>query len=181
MKNKAASRYAQALYDSVASDGTVDLIQQELGGFVSVLDANPKFKAVLFSSRVPIDEKKAFIHDVFVDKYSSKMIAFLELLIQRKRLNIVHDIHEAYCEIVQANKRILTAYVKTAKVLTPEQEENLRKKLESVTGSNIKVVAEIDASLIGGISVRLGDKLIDGSIRGYLERLGRSIGAKQIS
>lgn len=181
MKNIAAVRYAKALYDSAASDGTVDLIRQELGSFVSVLDVNPKLKTVLFQNRVSLEEKKALIQDVFADRYCPRMIEFLTLLIERKRVDIVSDIYVAYCEIVQASENTITAHVKTARALTHEQEEDLREKLVSVTGSNVRLVTEIDTSLIGGMSVRLGDKLIDGSIRGYVERLGRHIGARQIS
>jgi F-type H+-transporting ATPase subunit delta len=177
----AATRYAQALYDSAASDGMVDQIQQELGNFVSVLNENSQLKTVLFQSRVSVDQKKAVFKDIFFDIYCLKMTKYLELLIERKRINIIHDIHTVFNEIVQVNKNILTAHVRTAKELTPVQEEALRAKLSSATGRNIKLVMEVDPSLIGGISVRLGDKLIDGSIRGYLERLGQYIGARHTS
>ncbi len=166
-----ARRYARALYDVASGKGSEEKVGEDLHELSTVLRDNPKLMKVLLKKNVQYIRKKELISELFADGYGKESINFLHLLIEKKRIDAFDEIYSYYNRLMEMSMEQITAYVKTARELTEEQKTSLIDKLSKVMDKDVKLEIEIDQSLIGGISVRLEDKVIDGSIRGYLNKL----------
>jgi ATP synthase F1 delta subunit len=94
-----------------------------------------------------------------------------KLLVVRNRTNLIPQIREIFEDQVRAERGITVAQVTTAEPLTTDEEALVREKLTALTGNTIEITSTVDPDLIGGIVVRIGDQVIDGSVRNKLERM----------
>jgi F-type H+-transporting ATPase subunit delta len=93
------------------------------------------------------------------------------MLVERNRTMLIPQIREMFDEQLRAERGIAVAEVTTAERLTDEEQNYVRDKLESMTGKKIELALKIDAEIIGGIIIRIGDQVIDGSVRNKLEKM----------
>ena len=100
---------------------------------------------------------------------------FLRLLVEKRRIHHIAQIAEAYQELLDEELGISRAKVVAAIELSPEDQQKLAEALEKVTGQKVIVEMEVDPSIIGGVVARIGDLVLDGSIRAQLEKFKESI------
>ena len=172
----AARRYAEAAYQIAREGGTEDAWLDGLRG-VAALYSDPAAEAFLANSRAPAEQKRQLVEKALAgaDQY---VLNLALLLLRRRRTQLGPQIAVAYEEILDEANGVSHAFVTSAVELTDAEKADVEKKLREITGGTIVLNTEVDESIIGGLIVRIGDRLIDGSTRGRLvalkERLGET-------
>lgn len=160
-----ARRYAEALYDLAAETGMVDRMENELEAVSEAIKASAELKKILHHPRITAEEKKGLIKDLFAGKVSPVMENFLYLLIDRKREALLDEIRERFVDLANKARNIVRAEVTSAVELTAKEKEELQEVLGRITKKNVKISYQVDPGIIGGVVVRIGDRVIDGSLR----------------
>ena len=166
-----AGRYAAALFQAAAAKGEEQKVQADLGSAHKLLlDA----MAALRHPRVPPASKKKLVHDALGDKVGATTLTFLDLLVDKKRFDLMIMVSAVYAKLAAEKRGAAKAHVRTAAPLTAESQQQLSDKLKNFTGKEIELDVKEDLELIGGITVKIGDWVLDSSLRGQLRRLKES-------
>jgi F-type H+-transporting ATPase subunit delta len=171
-----ARRYASAAFSVAARTGDYDAWLSTLGDVARVLRM-PSARSVFLSPAVPAAQKSAAL-DRIVPNAPQLARNFLHILVNRDRLDQVPDIADALREQINIQRGIVTAEVTTAVPLDTELEQVIAQKLAQHLGREprqITIRSHVDPSIIGGVVARVGDQVIDDSVRGRIERLRRSL------
>lgn len=172
-----AERYARAFFDVAGGEGRYERCYDELKRFAGVLETNRGLEDFLSNPVFDIKDKKAVIGEVLQNlDLSPYTVNFLNLLVDKRRIGILREIEENYRRLMDNTLGIARVQVKTAFPLTTDLYAALKRGLESFTGKQVDMQVEEDASLLGGIVVRVGDKLYDGSIKIQLSNMMRLFG-----
>ncbi|HVB36837.1 MAG TPA: ATP synthase F1 subunit delta [Candidatus Acidoferrales bacterium] len=168
-----AQRYAAALADAAFARKEVDAIRRDLGEFVGMLENSPELRNVLTTPAIGPGAKKAVIGELAQKMALDVEVRnFLFVLVDHGRTGILSEIRQAFETESNARMGIVDAAVTSARELSAEEKSQLTKTLEHVTGKKVQMQYQLDASLIGGTTVRIGSTIYDGSVREQLERLG---------
>ncbi|NSL52083.1 F0F1 ATP synthase subunit delta [Calidifontibacillus erzurumensis] len=174
-QNAVASRYALALYQLAKEQNLLEQLEQELKVVEQVLNENPKFLTILKHPKVSKDAKKALVKDVFKDA-SQTLVNTILLLIDRKREDLLLEIAEQYFLLANEARGIAEAKVYSVRPLTADEEQALSEVFAKKIGkSELRIKNIVDNSLIGGIKLRIGNTIYDGSVKGKLERIERQL------
>ena len=166
----AARRYAESAFEIATRDSTIDRWRSDLDGAATVLE-DPAVARGLSDPTVPAELREQAISSGFGSKVSGPVLNLLKLLVQRGRIEDLPRIAEEFRRLDNQRLGIAPARVVSAAPLEPAEVKALIARLEQMTGGQIELAQEVDPSLLGGLVVRVGDRLIDGSVRGRLERL----------
>ncbi len=173
-----AKRYAQAAFEIALEAGELERWQSDLAGVIQAV-SDEDFSAVLESPKVHFDEKSRLLSGQ-IKELNPLLLNLLLLLISRGRLGIIGEIAEEYQRLWNRHRGIEIAEVTTAVPLTNEDKEKLARHLGRIVGKKVEVRAEVDPGVIGGFVARIGDKLLDSSIRSKLAALKKEMaGAKK--
>ena len=167
-----AERYATAVYDLAREANQVDAIEGDLTALEAALNDSDDFRRLTTSPLYTRDEQEQAIK-VLAEKMglTKTMANTLQLMAQKRRLFALPALVKALREIIAEAKGEITAEVTTAKALTKTQSDKLAKSLTASTGKKVSLHATVDESLIGGLVVKVGSKMIDTSIRSKLNSL----------
>lgn len=171
LKGAVSSRYAEALYNVVVEQKTMDQTEQELKLVVDAIESVGDLRKILDHPLITIKEKKDIVSEIFKDKISPITLNFLYLLIDNYRQFFLKDIFAAYVELVNSARQVIQAEVISAFELEKTEKEKLGGIIQSFTGKKVEPVFKVDSLIIGGVVLRIGDKVIDGSIRSKLNSL----------
>jgi F-type H+-transporting ATPase subunit delta len=164
-------RYVTALYDAAEKAGVADLVESDLGLVTYTLETSPDLAAALLQPVVPAGKKKEIVSQIFADKINEVTLDYLFLIIDMDRAEVIKETEPEFVRVSNERRGIIGAEVRSAVELTPEQMTALKQKLEAYSGLKVDMKAIIDKSLVGGVSVRIGDTVLDGSVTGFLDRL----------
>lgn len=163
-----AWRYAKALFLAVVEKGEDAGIQGDLAlAHRVLLSALP----MLRHPQVTAMEKKKVLTELLGGKVAASTLAFLALLIDKKRFDLLPLITGNTVKLLAERNRTAKAYVRTARPLPPEAQQKLRDKLKDFAGKDIELEIKEAPELIGGVVVRLGDWVLDSSLRGQLKNM----------
>jgi len=168
-------RYATALFNSAVKHNVAEEVRDDGASFEALFDADAEFRNYLLSPQVLGIEKKGILEKVLRGRVSDLFMNFLLLLIAKGRFNYVDEIIDAYHYLYEHAQGILEIQVMTAIPLDDDLQQQLKVKLESQTNVEIRLATRVDPSIVGGVVLKLEDKIIDGSIRHYLETLKRDL------
>ncbi|MDY7033422.1 MAG: ATP synthase F1 subunit delta [Thermodesulfobacteriota bacterium] len=169
-------RYAEALVSIGVEENRCDTFENELKQIVDVLEKNIELRNVVFSSVYPQKNRKAILKDIIKRLQLSETIEnFLNLLIDKNRIEFLPHIVNTYEEIIDKREGRLRATVTVAQQIPNKSIERLKKAFQSSTGKEVVIEIEEDPSIIGGAITKLGHVVYDGSIKSHLERLKRSM------
>jgi F-type H+-transporting ATPase subunit delta len=166
-----ARRYAAALMNQALASGSLDTVSKELGGVATTLEGSPLLGAFLANPLVVRERKKAIMAQVFEKEVGKATMGFLSLLVDKRRIDSFAEVKTEFDRLVRAHKSIVSASATSAVPLTAAQVKALEKALEARTGKDIELTTSVDPSLMGGVLVRIGDTVLDGTVRGKLDRL----------
>jgi F-type H+-transporting ATPase subunit delta len=166
----AARRYAESAFEIATRDKTIDAWRADLDGAAAVLE-DPAVARGLSDPTVPTELREQAVTTGFGKKVSGPVLNLLRLLIQRGRIEDLPRIAAEFRRLDNLRLGITPARATSAAPLEPAEVKALIARLEQMTGGRIELEQEVDPSLLGGLVVRVGDRLIDGSVRGRLERL----------
>ncbi|MGL4988232.1 MAG: ATP synthase F1 subunit delta [Cetobacterium sp.] len=167
--NQIGKRYAEAIYNVAEQKNEVKSIYEVLNSVMELFKTDIDFKNFITHPLIKENEKKEILKKVFSD--SNEGLEILFYILEKGRISEIREIVAEYVKLDYAKNRILNVEATFALSLTEEQKEKLSKNLENKTGKKIKLVVKVDKSLIGGGIIRIGDEVIDGSIRKQLETL----------
>jgi F-type H+-transporting ATPase subunit delta len=172
-----AKRYAQAFFEIAGEEKRYGEFYGELGRFSSILRENRSLSEFLANPIFDQPDKKAVVETILEKIQISPLTAnFLKLLVDKRRIDILSDIEGRYRELMDNALKKVRVTVKTAFPLAGELSDRLQKGLEDLTGREVEMTVVEDPSLLGGIVVRVGDTLYDGSIRTQLNNIRNLLG-----
>lgn len=171
LENAVARRYAQAFFTIASEKTLVDKLELELGTVVTAINENEELKKVMDHQLISPENKKAIIENLFSGEVSELTINLLDVVIEKYRASYIPAIYDEFVSYANDLRNMADAQITTAVELSESDLEAIKSKLAAATGKTIRLQSEVDPSLIGGVMVRIGDKVIDGSLAGRLTRL----------
>jgi F-type H+-transporting ATPase subunit delta len=164
-----AKRYAKALFNLAQEDGKVEQYGQELDAFVRLTGELPDLANAIQNPLYTEAARKSVFHSV-ADRMGLTPIlkSFINLLIEKKRVQNVAEIAEYYHKLIDAHANIARAQIRAATDLDEAVIKEVAQTLETMTGKTVVVEFQQDSSLIGGIVAKIGDVVLDGSVRRQL-------------
>ncbi|GAW93834.1 F0F1 ATP synthase subunit delta [Calderihabitans maritimus] len=172
MINKAvARRYAQALFSVAREKDLLEDLGNELRLIIDTIHANEKLLKIFQHQRISSTDKKELFIELFKERVSQTALNFLQLLFDKQRERFLEQIYEEYMAMANEARNIFEAEVRSAVELSAEDVKVLEDKLSRMTGKRVKVKTQVDPNLIGGVVVKLGDRILDGSVANRLKML----------
>ena len=174
----AAGRYARALFEIAHSLGKDEEIEAELESFSAALKSSPSIHAVLRNPYLRIEEKKKFLANIYRGKNHEvyKILQdFFSILFEKGRFELIHEIAVSFKKIADESQGQALAEIKTAVPLNPAAEKQILAQLEKITGYQITVKKSVDPRLVGGVEVRLKNRVINGSVKNRVELLKKEL------
>lgn len=171
LKGAVSSRYAEALYNIAVAQKIIDQAEEEIKLVVSTIESVNELRKILEHPLITIEEKKSIVAEIFKNKISAIILNFLYLLIDNYRQFFLKDIFITFGKLVNSARQIIQAEVSSAVELNETEKEKLSGVIQRFTGKKVEPVFKVDPSIIGGVVLRIGDKVIDGSIRSKLNSL----------
>lgn len=179
--NKLALKYAQAIYEIASDRALLDNVEKQLRLVESTIAGHADLATLMYHPLVPAPAKKETINRVFAGDLDGFVRNFLLLLIDKRREPALPAIIREYIRLANEARNMAEAEVFTARELSAGQLEALAAKLSQVTGKNIVLKTAIDQELLGGVVVKIGDKLIDGSVARQLKTLKAALLTNQVT
>jgi len=169
-----ARRYSQAVFEIAQEKGELDGWQSDLGK-IAKLGEDAALIALLETPKLPFNQKAKLLAERLGD-INHLALNLVYLLVAKGRLNLAGEIADEYRRLLDTYRGIEPAEVITAVLLDDEAKLRLAERLSTMIGKKVVIKPEVDSSLIGGMVVRVGGKLLDGSTRSRLEALKKELG-----
>lgn len=164
-------RYAQALFDTAAKAGSVDQVEEDLRALTQTFAITPRLGQVLRAPVIPGERKQQLVQNVFAGRLSPLTLRFLNLVISRRREEILADVYPEFQRLANEARGLMTVEVTSAVPLTDEQRARLGESLAVKTGKRVQLMGRVDPEIMGGLVLRIGDTIVDGSVRTRLQQL----------
>lgn len=155
------------------SDGGLDELEDELFRFGRIVESRPELRNALVHQSVPAERKVELIRGLLAGKVTEATQRLLAEVVAHPRGRSPERAIAALGKAVSDRRRRLVAIVRSAVPLEPQEKERLARALAGIYGHDVQVKAEVDPSVLGGLSVQVGDEVVDGTIAGRLDRLKR--------
>ena len=168
-RDTAARRYAEAALEIGRADGTLDGWERDLRQLSAAL-ADEQLRALTEHPAVPFAEKERVLRRVAGD-VSPEALNLVLLMVRRGRPRAIPRMVEHFASLLRRERGVSLAEVRTAMPLDEQQRTAVLDRLHELTGDEIEINEVVDEGLIGGITIRIGDRLYDASVRSRLERL----------
>ncbi|ASS97963.1 F0F1 ATP synthase subunit delta [Geobacillus thermocatenulatus] len=170
-----AKRYASALFQIALEQGQLDRIEEDVRAVRQALAENGEFLSLLSYPKLSLDQKKALICEAFAG-VSTPVQNTLLLLLERHRFGLVPELAEQFLALVDDARGIAKAVAYSARPLTDEELRALSDVFAQKVGKQtLEIENIIDPELIGGVRLRIGNRIYDGSVSGQLERIRRQL------
>ncbi len=167
--------YAEALFDVAKEENKVEQFEDEFKFVADTFAEYPDFFELFITPRVEHKIRKKIMDDVFSDKISREVLNFIKILIDKDRGIHIQGMFKSYLEMADEHLGIIDAHVESAVELTDDERQQIEKKLIEMTGKTIRMTCEINPKIIGGLVIKAGDKLIDGSLKNRLDDVKQNL------
>lgn len=168
--------YGEALFELAVEENKVDSFAEEIQTLQQILAENEELGRLMNHPKIIKEEKLQVIKNIFEGRLDQELLGFLSLLITKDRYNEADSILQYFLDQVKELKGIGVAYVTTAEELREEQKEQIVSKLlETTRYQQMEMHYAQDQTLIGGMVIRIGDRVVDSSIRTKLEELQKQL------
>jgi F-type H+-transporting ATPase subunit delta len=176
-----ARRYASALFELAKKRGSVDVLAANLQEVVSTVQGSRDLMSVLHHPLLTIEKKKAVLSGVFGGKIQPDAERFLFLVVEKQRANVLPQILEEFNRLVDEYRGEGDAEVTSAVPLSAAQVAALQASLQARFGIKVRLSTRIDPNILGGLVVRVGDKLIDASVATKLQSMNEQLKRVKVS
>lgn len=168
--------YGDALFELAVEEGKTQALLQEVQTIRQLLSENPDFSRLMQHPGIPESEKEQVLKTVWEGRAGREVTGLMLLLLQKEHYGKLPQVLDYFILRVKEEERIGIAYVKTAMPLSEAQKQKVEKRLlETTAYRSFEMHFSVDASLIGGIVIRIGDRVLDNSIRTKLDNLSRQL------
>jgi len=171
---RVASRYAKALLDLAIEQSQLERVKQDMEQFIAVLKGHAELQAVLNNPIIKHDKKINILNALFGQQFDPNVLSFFKIMINKGRAEVLYGTAQEFIREYNAYKKIISAKVISAATLSDENRKAIIKLINEVTGHDVVLESSVDPELIGGFIVTIGDKQIDASLAGRLNKLERS-------
>lgn len=176
MAKLVAKTYGEALFELAMEKNNPEEFLQEAQGILRVLDENPEFDKLMKHPKISKTEKEEVVETVFAQRVSREMTGFLKLIVNKERYGEVKNIIRYFAERLQEERGIGVAYVTTAVEMSAEQKEAVMNKLLATTSYKVmEMNYTVDSAIIGGMIIRIKDRVVDSSVRTKLEEMKKQL------
>jgi len=170
-----AKRYASALFQIAKERQMIGQVEDELRVLREVLQSNTDLKGVLNSSRLTIENKKEILKNAFAS-FNEFVLNTLLILVDRHRISEINEVVNQFIELANEENGLAEAKVYSIRPLTNEEREAISSVFAAKIGKkSLQIENIVDSDLLGGIVLRIGSRIYDGSLRGKLNRLERKL------
>jgi len=166
-----ASRYAKSLLELANEQSNLDTVKSDIDGVIVALKSNSELQAVLKNPIISGDKKVNILKALFEGKVNPFVISFFQILVSKGRAAIILEIAEEFIREYNEVKGIVKATVTSASPLSAENLNVLGNKISQEIQASVLLTNNVNPSLIGGLVIRVGDRQIDASIAGRLNKL----------
>ena len=166
--------YSQSLFDVAKEHDKLDRIRDELTEFVTALEDNRELAVFFFSPYFSTEEKKSGLRRAIVDA-DATLVNFLELLIEKHRMPVIFRVRRQFDVLHDHEHKRLPVEVTSAVELDDTVVQALEQRIREQTGQNVQLQRNIDPDVLGGIVLRVGNSILDASIRHRLDQLRREV------
>jgi F-type H+-transporting ATPase subunit delta len=171
MAKLVAKTYSDALFEVGLEKESLETLLEEFSFIEKTFLEYPDFLELFKTPRISIEERKETIEKIFGGKISNEMLNFLKIILDKRRASEIFEIKNEFQVAVHKHNNILEATVVSAVAITEEQSNKIIKSMSAVTGSDILIKNKVDETLLGGLVIYIGDKVIDGSVKKKLSDL----------
>lgn len=171
-----ASRYANAFVDTIVENKAQKAVASDIESLKSIYVDSPEFADFTSNAVISRDEKRSVIEAMAKKaKFHDLTVNFLKLLIENGRLGNLVEMINAYDVVMDERAGNTIVSVVSAFPLKAAQEKKIKAELDKALDTNVQIISEVDQTLLGGVVITVGSKMIDDSIKGKLERLSRAM------
>lgn len=180
MAKLVAKRYALSLFETGLELNKIKEFNDELNFIKKIFESEPRLLQILHHPKISKVEKRSLLNDIFKDKISLEMVNFLYILIDKRREDFILEIAQSYKVLFNEHQEILKVMAITAVPMEDKAKEKLSLVLKNKFNKNIELSNVIDKSLIGGVLLKIENKIMDGSLRGQLKSMELAIKGKSL-
>ncbi|MBW3548742.1 MAG: ATP synthase F1 subunit delta [Actinobacteria bacterium] len=175
MDEQRVDGYATAMFEVARVEGSLDEVEDELFRFARTLEGNEDLRSVLTDDAVPAERRRAVVADLLGDRASPVTANLVSLVVGAGRARDLPAIIDRLVQRAAAEHDKVVAEVRSAVALDEDQRERLAEALGRATGKSVEVKVVVDPSVLGGLVARVGDTVIDGTVRTRLDQLRETI------
>lgn len=166
-----AKRYASAMLSVALDEGKVEEVEEHLLALKSAYRADAAFRRALGQPRIPKSSRKKLLRKPFEGRSLPAFLDLLDLLVDKRRVGLIPDIADSFDQLADQSHGVVRVQVASAYPLSNAQEKALQDRLKSATGKKIEMRVDVNRALKGGLSVRIGDQVLDGTVLNRLKEL----------
>lgn len=170
---RVASRYAKSLIDLANEQGNLDVVKSEMEQISAVIKSSTELQAVLSNPIVTIDKKQAILNSLFSGKVSPVVLGFFNIMVRKGRSELIYATTIEFVREYNVIKNIVHAEVTSAVSLSAANLEAIKALIAEQINAQVIINNKVNPSLIGGMVVRVGDRQVDASLAGKLNKLER--------
>ena len=170
-----AQVYARSLFEVAREQGKLDELREQLGQFADALDSQPRARGVLLLALLLHQGEAGGARRAARRAPTRRSLNFLELLIENHRMPVIFRIRQEYERLWEEENRTLPVEITSAIELDEQTTESLGKTIGERAGRKVTLAARVDPDILGGIIIRVGNSILDASIRNRLEQLRRHV------
>ena len=176
MAKLVSKTYGDALFELALEENKIDSLQEEVEVVLEALVENQDLTKLMSHPKISKEEKVALMEDIFKGRVSDELCGLMHMLTEKGRFTEIDDVLYFFLDRVKEHKNIGTAYVSTAIELSEAQKQAVEKRLlETTKYVEFEMHYSVDAELIGGMVIRIGDRVVDSSIKTKLYDLTREL------
>ena len=169
-----AEVYARSLFEVASESGKLDVVREQLGAFSDALAGDRELSVFFFSPYFSTQEKQDGLSRVLVDA-DEAVVNFLELLIEKHRMPAIHRIRREFDHLWQEANKLLPVSITSAVELDRSTVDHIGSAIGESTGRKVELTSAVDPDILGGLVVRVGNSILDASIRNRLEQLRKQV------
>jgi F-type H+-transporting ATPase subunit delta len=163
--------YARALFEVARAEGTLDEVEDELFRFARSYESSDALRTALTDEHLPVEKRQAIVEDLLGGKATSATVQLVSMVVGSGRTRDLPAIVDSLVERASSAKQLDVAEVRTAVVLSADQQARLKAALENSTGKNLNLKAIVDPTVLGGVVATIGDTVIDDTVRTRIDQL----------
>jgi F-type H+-transporting ATPase subunit delta len=169
-----ATVYARSLFEVASERDALDVVREQIGQFADALQENRDLQVFFFSPYFSTEEKKDALGKAITGA-DDAISNFLELLVEKHRMPAIFRIRREYDRLWERANRLLPVTITSAIELDSSTVDGIGKAIGDQTGRKVELTATVDPDVLGGIVLRVGNSILDASIRNRLEQLRRQV------
>lgn len=174
--------YGDALFETAIEKQEVDTLYEEVSAMVPIFRNNQDLEQLLNNPQIVKEEKISIVNQIFSGRISEDLMGFLAIIVEKSRQKDLVSVFEYFIHRVKEHKRVGTVYVTSAVELKPEQKQRLEQRLlETTSFVTFEMNYAVDQSLIGGLVIRIGDRVVDSSVKTQLYELKKELSKLQLA